>query len=34
MAERAEGAGGYLKIDTAPGQGVNIMVWLPVSPGK
>ena len=34
MAERAEGAGGYLKIDTAPGQGVNIMVWLPVAPGK
>jgi nitrate/nitrite-specific signal transduction histidine kinase len=34
MAERAEGAGGFLKVDTALDQGTNIMVWLPITPGK
>jgi signal transduction histidine kinase len=34
MAERAEGAGGYLEVDTTPGEGVNVMIWMPIMSGK
>jgi signal transduction histidine kinase len=30
MAERAEGLGGQLRIDSAPGKGTTIAVWLPI----
>jgi signal transduction histidine kinase len=33
MAERAEGVGGHLEVDTAPGEGVRIIIWMP-APGK
>jgi hypothetical protein len=34
MAERAEGVGGSLEVDTAPGKGVRVLIWMPVTPGK
>ncbi len=34
MAERVQGTGGYLEVDTAPGEGVRVLIWLPVTPGK
>jgi signal transduction histidine kinase len=34
MAERVEGVGGYLEVNAAPDQGVNVMIWLPLTSGK
>jgi signal transduction histidine kinase len=34
MAERAEGVGGRLEVDTAPGEGVRVLIWMPVTSGK
>jgi signal transduction histidine kinase len=34
MAERAEGVGGDLEIDTAPSEGGRVLIWIPVTPGK
>jgi two-component system nitrate/nitrite sensor histidine kinase NarX len=31
MAERAEGVGGRLEVDPAPGRGVRVMIWLPMT---
>jgi signal transduction histidine kinase len=32
MRERAELAGGWLKIEAAPGKGTTLEVWIPVAP--
>ncbi len=33
MQERAESVGGRLKIDTAPGRGTRIVLWIPLASG-
>ena len=32
MRERAESVGGDLKIDSHPGQGTRISLWVPITP--
>ncbi|MDO4264662.1 MAG: histidine kinase, partial [Deinococcus sp.] len=33
MRERAAGAGGRLSVQSAPGQGTTVQLWLPLAPG-
>jgi len=34
MHERAESVGGDLVLDSRPGQGTRVVIWVPLTPGE